>query len=117
MARCMRLRLLLTVVVLPVALWAVLPVVSSADQSPGQIQSQIDHKQSLIGGHKAHEQVLTTDISKYTKKIDGLQGDIDTLTTRQQKLQATLDAKNATLDDVQGKLRTERARLARLRAR
>jgi murein DD-endopeptidase MepM/ murein hydrolase activator NlpD len=112
-----RFSLLLTVVVLPFALWAALPVGSSADQSPGQIQKQIDRKQSLIGGHKAHERVLTTDISRYTSKIDGLQGDIDRLSARQVKLQASLDAKNAELNTVQGKLRAERARLARLKAR
>ena len=39
--------------VAPIALWAVLPVLSSAnDPSPGQIQQKIDRKQSLIGGHK-----------------------------------------------------------------
>jgi murein DD-endopeptidase MepM/ murein hydrolase activator NlpD len=112
-----RFSLLLTVIVLPVALWVVLPVGSFADQSPGQIQSQISKKQSLIGGHKAHERVLTTDISRYTSKINALQGGIDKLTARQQKLQASLDAKNAKLDDVQSKLRAERARLARLKAR
>jgi murein DD-endopeptidase MepM/ murein hydrolase activator NlpD len=117
MARCMRLRLLLTVVVLPVALWAVLPVLSSADQSPGQIQSKIDHKQSLIGGHKAHERILTTDITRYTSRIRDLQSDITRLSARQQKLQTSLDAKRAELAKVQADLRSERQRLARLRAR
>ncbi len=111
-----RLSLLVLVVVLPVALWAVLPVGSTA-QGPGQLQSKIDRKQSLIGGHKAHERVLTTEVSSYTKRIDHLQTDITTLSARQQKLQNSLDAKRAQLAAVQTKLRAERARLARLRAR
>ena len=61
----MRLRLLVLAVVAPIALWAVLPVLSSADDpSPGQIQKQINRKQSLIGGHKKHERVLTSDIEQ-----------------------------------------------------
>jgi peptidoglycan DL-endopeptidase CwlO len=117
MPRCMRLRLLLLVVVLPVALWAVLPVLSSADQSPGQIQQKIDRKQSLIGGHKARERVLTTDIERYTSRIRSLQSDITRLSARQQKLQTSLDVKRAQLAKVQADLRSERARLARLKAR
>jgi murein DD-endopeptidase MepM/ murein hydrolase activator NlpD len=113
----MRLRLLVLAVVAPVALWAVLPVLSSADQTPGQIQKKIDRKQSLIGGHKAHERVLTTDIERYTDRIHALEDDIDRLSARQHKLQTSLDAKRSELAAVQVKLRTERARLARLRAR
>jgi murein DD-endopeptidase MepM/ murein hydrolase activator NlpD len=112
-----RLSLLVLVVVLPVALWALLPVGSSADQSPGQIQGKINRKQSLIGGHKANERVLTTDIAAYTDRIHTLQTDITRLTSRQQTLQTSLDAKRAQLASVQAKLRAEQARLARLRAR
>jgi peptidoglycan DL-endopeptidase CwlO len=113
----MRLRLLLLAVVTPVALWAALPVLSAADQTPGQIQSKINRKQSLIGGHKAHERVLTSDIAQYTDRIHTLEGDISKLSARQHKLQTSLDAKRVQLAAVQAKLRTERARLARLRAR
>jgi murein DD-endopeptidase MepM/ murein hydrolase activator NlpD len=112
-----RLLPLLLAVVLPVALWAVLPVGSSAGQSPGQIQSKIDRKRSLIGGHKARERILTTDISGYTDRIRTLQSDISRLSTRQQRLQTRLDAKRVELAQVQAQLRAERARLARLRAR
>jgi len=90
---------------------------SAQNPSPGQLQSKIDRKQSLIGGHKAHERVLTTEVSSYTKRIDNLQSDITSLSARQQKLQTSLDAKRAQLAAVQAKLRAERARLARLRAR
>jgi murein DD-endopeptidase MepM/ murein hydrolase activator NlpD len=111
-----RLSLLVLAIVLPVALWAALPMGSSA-QSPGQIQGRIDRKQALIGGHKAHERILTTDIAAYTDRIRSLQSDIVRLSAREQKLQSALDAKNAELAQVQAKLRAERQRLARLRAR
>ncbi|HWK25825.1 MAG TPA: peptidoglycan DD-metalloendopeptidase family protein [Solirubrobacter sp.] len=115
----MRLRLILLALVagLPFVLWSVLPVGSSADQSPGQIQRKIDRNHSLIGGHKARERVLTTDISAQTRRIDGLESDITRLSARQQKLQSSLDAKRAELASVQRRLRDERARLTRLRAR
>src|SRR4051794_25391465 len=104
-------------VIAPYVLWTPLPVGSSADQSPAQITKKIDRKQSQINGHRAHERVLTTDISRETQRIDGLQSDIDTLSARQAKLQAGLDAKRAQLAQIQNRLRQERARLTRLRAR
>src|SRR3954470_24690948 len=120
MRRRMRVRLVLIAalaVVLPFVLWSVLPVRSSADPSPGQIQRKIDRNNSLIGGHKAKERVLTSDISNQTQRINTLQGDITKLSARQQKLQTSLDAKRRELAVVQSNLRQERARLTRLRAR
>jgi len=114
----MRLRLTLLVLVagLPFLLWSFLPVGSSA-QDPGTIQKKIDRNHSLIGGHKAKERVLTTDISRQSNRINTLQSDITRLSARQQELQSSLDAKRAELAIVQRKLREERARLTRLRAR
>ena len=98
--RRMRSRLLLLALVasLPFVLWSVLPVGSEA-QSPGQIQKKIDRNQSLIGGHKARERVLTSDISGQTRRINTLEGDITRLSNRQQKLQTSLDAKRARARD------------------
>ena len=110
----MRLRLVVLAVctvALPFALWSVLPVFSEAGQTPGQIQKKIDRNKSLIGGHKAHERLLTTDISSQTDRIDALQGSIDKLSVRQEKLQTSLDSKRAQLAKVQDQLRQERARL------
>jgi peptidoglycan hydrolase CwlO-like protein len=112
-----RITLLVLVASLPFVLWSLLPVGSSADQTPGQIQRKIDRNNSLIGGHKAKERVLTSDISNQTRRIDTLQSDITRLSTRQQKLQTSLDAKRRELALVQSRLRQERARLTRLRAR
>ena len=104
-------------VALPLVLWSVVPVGSSAAQSPGKIQEKIDRNQSLIGGHKAKERVLTSDISSKTKRINSLESDISRLSARQQKLQTSLERKREELAAVQRRLRSERARLARLKAR
>ncbi|MDA0170000.1 peptidoglycan DD-metalloendopeptidase family protein [Solirubrobacter taibaiensis] len=100
-----------------VCLLLVVPAVSTAQKTPGQIQKELDRKNGLIGGHKAKERVLTTDISKQTGRINDLQADIDRLALRQQKLQTSLNAKREELAAVQRKLRQERARLTRLKAR
>src|SRR3954447_13992591 len=119
MGALMRLRLALAAllaVALPYALWSVLPVGSSADQSPGQLQRKIDRNNALIGGHKARERVLTTDISQQTGRINALESDITRLSERQAKLQSSLEEKRRELAAVQRRLRSERARLTRLRA-
>src|SRR5687768_16815913 len=104
-------------VALPLVLWSVVPVGSSAAQSPGKIQEKIDRNKSLIGGHKAKERVLTSDISSKTKRISSLESDISRLSARQQKLQTSLDRKREELAAVQRRLRSERARLTRLKSR
>lgn len=100
-----------------VCLCLLLPAGSSAQKTPGQIQEKIDRNESLIGGHRAKERVLTSDISSQTKRIGTLQSDIDRLSARQHKLQTSLDAKREELAAVQRRLRAERARLTRLKAR
>jgi murein DD-endopeptidase MepM/ murein hydrolase activator NlpD len=118
MARRMgrRLSLLLVVAALPLALWSVLPLVSTG-QSPQSLERKIDRKQAQIQWRRGRERVLTSDISAYTRRINGLQAEITTLQARQIRLQVNLDAKRAELARIQELLRQERARLARLRAR
>jgi murein DD-endopeptidase MepM/ murein hydrolase activator NlpD len=115
MARRMgrRLRLLLLVVAMPLALWAVLPLVSSGQN----LQEKIDRGQAKIEQHRGRERVLTSQVSAFTKKIGGLQADITVLQTKQVRLQANLDAKRAELAQIQEDLRRERLRLARLKRR
>jgi peptidoglycan DL-endopeptidase CwlO len=118
MARRMarRLSLLLAVAALPLALWAVLPLVSTG-QSPDALQRKIDRKQAQIEWRRGRERVLTSDITAYTRRINGLQSEITVLQVRQVRLEADLAAKRAELARIQELLRQERARLARLRAR
>jgi murein DD-endopeptidase MepM/ murein hydrolase activator NlpD len=118
MARRMsrRISLLLAVVALPLALWGVLPLVSTG-QSPSELQRKIDRAQDKIQWRRGRERVLTSDISAYTRRIGGLQEEITVLEGRQVRLQADLDAKRAELEEIQEALRRERLRLVRLRAR
>jgi murein DD-endopeptidase MepM/ murein hydrolase activator NlpD len=118
MARRMgrRLSLLLLVVALPLALWAVLPLISTGE-SPESLQRQIERKRDQIESHKGRERVLTTEISAFTSRINGLQADITDLQTKQFSLEADLEAKRAELAQIQEDLRREQLHLARLRRR
>src|SRR3954452_16235344 len=119
MARRMprRLLLLLGEVALPLALWALLPLVSSGALSAGQISNQIERKRDQIQWRKGREHVLASDVAGYTNRINDLQSDITTLEGKQMRLQTSLDAKRAELAKIQEDLRRERLRLARLKAR
>src|SRR5215208_5494451 len=110
-----QLRLFLGVALLPLALFALLPLVSSGQQK--HLGSKIDRKKDQIAWRKGRERVLSSDVAGFTRKINALQGDITVLQTKQVRLQASLDRKRAELARIQEDLRRERLRLARLRAR
>jgi murein DD-endopeptidase MepM/ murein hydrolase activator NlpD len=116
----MRFRLLLAGAVLPLALWAALPVLSEG-ASPGsrlhELQRKIQATQGKIGRRKGTERLLTTEISAYTRRIARLQARIGSLQSQQANAQADLSAKRAELFRIQDELRYERRRLVRLRAR
>lgn len=116
----MRLRsVLLLAVLVPLALWAALPLVSSAspEATVSSLQGKIDKKQTQLDKVNGRAQVLTSDISGLTKRIEALQGTITTLQQRQNAIQADLDGKRAELERTQRELRRVRARLVKLRAR
>jgi murein DD-endopeptidase MepM/ murein hydrolase activator NlpD len=114
-----RLGLLITVAVIPLVLWAALPMLSdgSVQSQASSIGSKIDRKKRLIEAKKGHERVLSSTITRYSKRIGSLQGDITVLERKQVSIQVDLDAKRAELSRIQEQLRQERIRLARLRAR
>jgi peptidoglycan DL-endopeptidase CwlO len=116
----MRLRLLLAGAVLPLVLWALLPVLSQGASPSGRLQDlerKIETTQGKIGRKKGTERLLTTEISAYTARINKLQRRIGSLQSKQATAQADLDAKRAELSSIQTDLRSERRRLVRLRAR
>jgi len=114
-----RRRLLVLLILAPLALWAVLPLVSNAspDATVSSLQSRIDEKQQRLDQVNGHARVLSTDISGLTQRIDRLQGTITTLQRREEAIQSDLDAKRAELQRTQDELRRVRARLVQLRAR
>jgi murein DD-endopeptidase MepM/ murein hydrolase activator NlpD len=115
----MRLRLLMIGLLAPLALWAALPLVSSAspEAQVSSLRSRIERKQGELKHVRGRAQVLTTEVSSLTRRIDALQGTITTLQRRQNAIQADLNAKRAQLARTQRELRQVRARLVRLRAR
>jgi murein DD-endopeptidase MepM/ murein hydrolase activator NlpD len=114
-----RLGLLITVAAIPLVLWAALPMLSdgSVQSQASSIGSKIDRKKRLIEAKKGRERVLSSTITRYSKRIGSLQGDITVLERKQVAIQTDLDAKRAELARIQEQLRQERIRLARLRAR
>lgn len=111
-----RLCVLLSVIALPLLVWALLPVVSVGADS-ASLQRRIDRDRAAIDRHRRREGVLTTDITAYNRRIDSLQANISKLQARQDRIQGDLDAKRAELESIQEQLRIERAKLARLKAR
>ncbi len=101
-------------VLVPLALWAVLPVPGGAAPP---LADRIAAKREQIGRKQGTERVLASEIAGYTQRIRRLGGRIETLRARQADLQTDLDAKRAELVRIQVDLRAERARLARLRVR
>ena len=111
--RMTRLRLLAAALATPLVLWLFVPVLSDGQS----IGTKIERKQSQIQEKKQQEGVLTSTIQGYSQRIGALQGDIDTLTTRQVRVETDLAAKREELQKLQDELRRERIRLTQLRAR
>ena len=96
----MRIRLLIAAAVLPLALWAALPLPSQSatpQQRIDDLQKKIESARGRIGKRKGTERVLTSEISAYTSKINRLEAHIGRLQRRQAEIQADLDAKRAEL--------------------
>jgi peptidoglycan DL-endopeptidase CwlO len=107
-------------VLLPVLLWAVLPLGSrgaTPESRLDRLEDKIQSTQGRIGRRKGTERVLTTEISGYTRRINRLQGRIGSLQQRQSTIESDLAAQRAALIRIQDDLRSERRRLVRLRAR
>jgi len=114
----MRLRVALIAAVVPLLLWAVLPLGSAAQGGrAAELRERIEEKRRQVERKKGRERVLASDVASWTRRIRRLQDDITVLQGRQVRLQADLDAKRAELARVQERLRAERLRLTRLRRR
>src|SRR3954447_10244340 len=85
---------------------------------PGHTSSmdrRMDIVKAKIRVKKAKEGVLTSTITTYNHKMQGLQGEIRGLQDRQPRIQVSLDAKRRELYSTQDKLERAKDRLARLK--
>jgi murein DD-endopeptidase MepM/ murein hydrolase activator NlpD len=80
-----------------------------------KLNDRIQHTRNRIEGKRAHENVLTTQITSYGLRIKSLQGDISALQIRQDRVQRELDVKQAELADIRNRLQVVQDTLARLR--
>ena len=114
-----RVRVLLVGISIPVALWAALPVLSNAslENRRNDIGKTIKRKNRTIERQKGQERRLSGQIQRYDTRIGSLQVRINGLQRALARLQADLDVKLGELGAIQENLKTQRARLVRLRAR
>jgi peptidoglycan hydrolase CwlO-like protein len=73
------------------------------------LNGRIQHQRNKIAQKLHHEGVLTTTISTFNNRIDGLQGSIRSLQAREERIQTTLDQKRAELAAIQNKLQVATA--------
>ena len=79
--------------------------------------TRIQRQQNKVNAKKAHEGVLTSTISSFNNRIQGLQGSIRGLQDRENRIQTTLTQKRNELAQIQDQLQVARDRLVRLRQR
>ncbi len=118
--RPVRLRLLIAIAILPLLLWAALPLISSGATNQtklSDLQHKIETTQGKIGRKKGTERVLSSDIAAWTAKINRLQGRIGSLQSRESAIQSDLDSARSDLQRIQSDLRFQRSRQARLKVR
>lgn len=117
----MRLLVALAAIALPLILWAALPMASSGQSSKAdelsKLQQRIDRARGQIGRKRGTERVLSSEIARYSRRLDRLEGKITTLGARQARVQADLDDRRGELERLRTLLRDARARLVRLRSR
>ena len=79
------------------------------------LSKRIEEKRSQIGKVQKRKGVLTTTISRFNTRIEGLQGEIRSTETRLGRVQRDLDDKRDELLEVRDRLEGARDRLERLR--
>lgn len=117
----MRLLVALAAIALPLILWAALPIASSGQSSKAdelsKLQQRIDRARGQIGRKRGTERVLSSEIARYSRRLDRLEGKITTLGARQARVQTDLDDRRGELERLRTLLRDARPRLVRLRSR
>jgi murein DD-endopeptidase MepM/ murein hydrolase activator NlpD len=101
----------LVTIVLALAAYVLLPMPGSS----APLNERIEKKRAEIDKVKQHEGVLTTTISRYNNRIQGLKGEIRGTEARLGRVQDDLDRKRVQLVQVRDRLEEARDRLERLR--
>jgi murein DD-endopeptidase MepM/ murein hydrolase activator NlpD len=81
------------------------------------LDSQIGKARDRVAGKKRQEGVLTTELSRYSARIQVLRGDIGELQQRQDRVQVSLNAKQAELTRIADRHQIVQDRLTKLRAK
>jgi murein DD-endopeptidase MepM/ murein hydrolase activator NlpD len=81
------------------------------------LDSRIGKARDRVAGKKRQEGVLTTELSHYSARIQVLRGDIGELQQRQDRVQVSLNAKQAELTRISDRRQVVQDRLTRLRAK
>jgi murein DD-endopeptidase MepM/ murein hydrolase activator NlpD len=79
------------------------------------LSQRIEQKRAQIDQAKQKEGVLSTDIARFSTRIESLQGEISATQSRLERAQASLDRQKAELLEVRDRLEEARDRLERLR--
>jgi murein DD-endopeptidase MepM/ murein hydrolase activator NlpD len=79
------------------------------------LPQRIEEKRGQIEKAKQKEGVLSTDIARFSTRIESLQGEISATQSRLERAQASLDRQKAELLEVRDRLEEARDRLERLR--
>jgi murein DD-endopeptidase MepM/ murein hydrolase activator NlpD len=79
------------------------------------LSQRIEQKRAQIEQVKEKEGVLSTDIARFSTRIESLQGEISATQSRLERAQASLDRQKAELLEVRDRLEEARDRLERLR--
>jgi murein DD-endopeptidase MepM/ murein hydrolase activator NlpD len=82
-----------------------------AGSAPASLQSKLDSKQHQLDKVLQHKGVLTSTISHYTARIQGLEGEVAALRNREAAVQQKLDSKQRQLDRAMAELKREKAHL------
>jgi murein DD-endopeptidase MepM/ murein hydrolase activator NlpD len=98
-------------ITLALAAYVLLPLPGSS----APLSERIEKKRGEIETVKRKEGVLTTTISRFNNRIEGLQGEIRSTEQRLSNVQRDLDRKRLELVEVRDKLEQARDRLERLR--
>jgi murein DD-endopeptidase MepM/ murein hydrolase activator NlpD len=80
------------------------------------LSDRIQQKQHEVEQAKQKEGVLTTTIQRFSNRIDGLQGEIQSTQDRLDRAQSSLDRQKNELLEVRDRLEAARDRLARVRS-